>query len=164
MKNKNVIVSILVGILLLGGIYYLVGNKSAEELSDTATTTTDTDTSVSTKPGVKPAPKPVSPTIVTTTNYYIRINERKLVNGMFVTPLHVTYDGRCPTDIKCVQAGTVDVSTLLQINNLSQNFVLSLNKPIVFGGKQITLVEVNPKKLSTKTLTEADYSFVITVK
>jgi hypothetical protein len=163
MKNKNVIVSILAVIVVLGGIYYFAKKGGDEVVVET--TPTSTSTEVVAKPVTKPVVKqPVAGTIVTTTNYYIGINERKLTNGLFITPLHVTYDGRCPSDVQCIQAGTVDVSTLVQLNNLSQTFILSLNKTVSFGGKQITLTEVTPKKLSTKTLTDGDYKFVITVK
>lgn len=165
MKNKNVIVSVLAAVVILGGIYYFAGNSSTTvDNSGLTATTTATTTPTAVKQNTKPTVKPVPGTIVPTTNYYIGINERKLLNGMFVTPIHVTYDGRCATDVKCVQAGTVDVNTILQINNLSQSFILSLNKTIIFAGKQVTLTEVTPKKLSTKTLTDADYRFVITVK
>ncbi len=167
MKNNKVTIIILAIVVVVAAFYYFSGSTSTNESTGTpvtATTTTDSAT-----PAVNPATGSVKPaTGGTTAPAYagdsFRINQRKLINNVFVTPIHLTLDSRCPVDVKCIQAGTVDVNTLLQSGNLSQNFILSVGKTVTFAGKKITLTSVAPQKTSTKTLAESDYTFVITVK
>lgn len=171
MKNKTIIFTSVVVLAVLCYSFFFLGTKHIENdtenvVMSTSTgfvpvvtplaTTTKTET---TKPVVKnptPAPVPV--------NSYSTIGNRKLINGVFVTPMHVTYDGRCPVDVKCIQAGTVDLGVLLQNGNTSQNLILTLGKPVIFVGKEITLARVSPDKYSKKVINESDYRFLITVK
>jgi hypothetical protein len=41
---------------------------------------------------------------------------------------------------------------------------MSIGKPLMFTGKEITLVSVTPNRLSSKSLTDTDYTFTFTVK
>lgn len=164
MKNKNTVIYVLIAIIAIAAIFYFAKSKDTDEDVEVVATTTDTTVVTNPVPVKKPTVKPSATTTVATTNYAIGINERKLMGGIFVSPLHVTLDSRCPTDVKCIQAGTVDVNVLLQNGNISQNYILSVGKPLTFTGKQVTLVEVRPTRLSTKSITDADYTFVFTVK
>lgn len=166
MKNKNVTIWIIAGLIILAGIYYFAGTKMTDTPLENSTISTSTDTtSLSPTNTNTGAVKPVVNTPVSTVaSGYLKIGQRKLISGVFVTPIHLTLDSRCPTDVKCIQAGTADINTLVQKGNVSQNVILSLNKTVAFSGKQITLTSVTPRKLSTQTIAESDYEFLITVK
>jgi hypothetical protein len=180
MKYIQYVIFLIVALVFVVEGYFLQRNKPASVTENvdtsavsviattTAVTPTTVDTIATTTPdvAVTPVVKPVvkKPVVVTPVVTYSKIGQKLLINGVWVTPLHVTYDGRCPVDVKCIQAGTVDLGILLQSENLSQNFILSLGKSIVFAGKTITFSSVSPKKVSTKTIGEAEYRFVITVK
>lgn len=164
MKNKNIAVIAIAILIVLIGAYYYFGNESTENPSDDKVVSTSTDTSnlsPTDTTGVNTGVKNPTPAVASA---YLKVGERKLINGVFITPIHLTLDSRCPSDVKCIQAGTTDINTLVQKGNVSQNVILSLNKSVLFSGKQITLTSVTPKKLSTQTLVESDYNFLITVK
>lgn len=111
--------------------------------------------------------KKVVPKNTTTTpssGTFIKIGQKMLLNGVFVTPLKTAYDSRCPKDVRCIQAGTFDLGVLLESGTLSQNLIITLGKPFVFGNKKVTLVAISPLRTSGKTIGEADYRFNITVK
>ena len=87
------------------------------------------------------------------------LNQRILTHGVHLTPLEVVQDSRCPIDVQCIQAGTVTVRTLIQVGTNAETVTLTLNKPITFVGKQVTLVSVTPAKSSKQTILPADYRF-----
>lgn len=178
MKYIQYVIFLIVVLVFVVEGYFLQRNKTASvtenvdtsNVSVVATTTDAVDTATTATTSVPnvvvPVTKPVvkKPAVTTPAITYSKIGQQLLIGGVFVTPLHVTYDGRCPVDVKCIQAGTVDLGILLQSGNLSQNFILSLGKSVVFAGKTVTFTSVSPKKVSTKTIGEAEYRFVITVK
>lgn len=160
--KKNAL--IIVGIIILGIVgCYLIGKITNKNLSEktlipiSGTTELSGVATATTTTGVKN-------TSITTSNTYLKIGQRSLINGVSITPSKVTYDSRCPKDVTCVQAGTVELGVLLESGSLSQNVIIVLNKATVFAGKQIILTSVTPSKISTKTIKESDYRFVITVK
>jgi len=87
------------------------------------------------------------------------LNERILTDGIHITPLRVTEDSRCPADVVCVQAGTVALDTLLEVDGVTTSMNMSLGTPISFLGKRIELINVLPSASSVAAIVPTDYRF-----
>ncbi|MCF7843820.1 hypothetical protein K9M47_02905 [Candidatus Gracilibacteria bacterium] len=175
MKDKN---NIIIGVVLvvLVVVIYFWGMKDntvqTEGFVDVVVSTTTDEVAninpVVLKNEIKVVPKKettVTPaTPVAQTDNYIKLGQRSLLNDIYVTPTKVTYDNRCPVDVQCIQAGTTEVGVLFERGSLSQNIIIALGKSIVFDGKTITLTDVKPNKVSTKSLYDTDYRFLVSVE
>jgi len=93
-----------------------------------------------------------------------KINQKILNNGVYITPLKVVEDSRCPSDAACLIAGTVKISVKLEIGTKTETATLELDKAFISSNKTITLTNVSPDTLSTKTIAEKDYIFTFLVK
>lgn len=165
MKNNNSVVLVLVAIVFLVGGYFLGVNKNSGNTLSVSTTTGDTSSVlVATTSDTATNKVVVKKVVPVTTNNYLKVDQRTVLNGVYITPIKVAYDSRCPKDVQCIQAGTVDVGVLLESGNLSQNIIITIGKSIIFAGKTVTLTNVAPNKVSTKTILESDYRFTFTVK
>lgn len=163
MNNKNIVISVVVVVLLFVAYYLGTKNnnsdiKSSNESVSVITDTEDTMLSTTTDKVL------TKPSVVAPTTTYLKIGQRTSINRMYVTPTKVTYDSRCPKDVKCIQAGTVELGVLLESGSLSQNAIITLGKPFYFAERQVTLTSVIPGKVSTKTIKESEYRFTISVK
>ncbi len=155
MKNKDITMLILVAIVLMVAVYYYsVNNNTQTEKSNISTTTTA---------GILANKTTTKSTSQTYTSNYTKIGQRTLINGIYITPVKVSYDGRCPIDVKCIQAGTVDLAVIFE-NGTTQNTIITLNRPTTFSGKIISLTNITPNKVSTKVINDSDYRFLISVK
>lgn len=169
MKNKNILVIVGVAVVFLGVGYFFGTSSSlfAPTVSNVSTTTNSTDGDVeivATTTDMVPVKVTVKPGNSSLTSYNIRIGQRVLINGVYVTPVKVSYDSRCPKDVQCIQAGSVDVGMLFESGKLSQNVIVTSGKPFLFAGKTITIVGVTPAKVSTKKILESEYRFSVSVK
>ena len=91
------------------------------------------------------------------------------VLGVTITPTKIVEDSRCPSDVQCIQAGTVRVETHLSdgsgtgtMSTSTQLFVLS--QPVTTEAETITLIDVLPVKTSKVSLTPSQYRFVFRVE
>lgn len=170
MKTKNIVYLVIV--LIVAFLFVLYTQKNNENVLENSNVSTTTNTTTGTP---SPSPAPVSTSTTTTkpviknptpvvTNNYIKIGQKTFINGIYVTPIKVSYDSRCPKDVQCIQAGSVDLGVLLESGSLSQNVIITSGKPFTFNGKQVTLTNVIPSRLSTKVILESEYRFLITVK
>ncbi len=83
--------------------------------------------------------------------------------GVVIEVKRVSSDSRCPSDVVCIQAGTVVVDVSLKKENGSQDVSLTLGLPITFAGKRIALDSVDPKPLSDRPISPSDYLFGFSV-
>jgi hypothetical protein len=88
------------------------------------------------------------------------------VSGLDValTPLEVTGDSRCPTDVQCIWAGTVNVRTMIESGMGESTMVFELGKPITTEAEEITLTEVRPAPKTGVKIQDGDYRFQFEVK
>jgi hypothetical protein len=86
------------------------------------------------------------------------------VGGIFITPLKVLEDSRCPVDVQCIQAGRVMVAVKLESGGGVEEASLTIGSPITFVGKRVELLNVLPIKNSKQTIKPADYRFEFNVK
>ncbi|MES3004833.1 MAG: hypothetical protein V4690_01820 [Patescibacteria group bacterium] len=76
-----------------------------------------------------------------------------------VTAKQLVSDSRCPTDVVCIWAGTVEVRTVISSKTGHGEHTLKLGVPQRFGEFQVTLVEVTPEAKSTEKIPESSYRF-----
>lgn len=127
----------------------LLSNVSAR-LGITASTITYIDTIVS--------------RINTSDTIEANLNQSGNAMGVQITPLEVLEDSRCPSDVVCIQAGTVRVRARLENSLGNSEQIFALNTPITTETETITLVHVNPESISTHTISPSEYRFSFEVK
>lgn len=161
MNNKNVLLfgGVVVGVVL-GYLFFMIENRV--DTTETVVVATSTDTTKDTVVEVGGTKKPA--VVSGATNTYSKIGQKISINGVSITPKKVTYDSRCPKDVQCIQAGTVELGVLLESGSSNQNVIITLGKPFYFEGTMVTLTSVTPAKVSTKTISETEYRFLFTVK
>ncbi len=81
-----------------------------------------------------------------------------------VNPKELVSDSRCPSDVQCVWAGTVEVRTVIFSKVAHGEHVLTLGKPQTFGDYTVTLTKVTPEKNSTYTAPISSYRFTFEIK
>ncbi len=91
------------------------------------------------------------------------LNQKIFNNGIFVTPLEVTADSRCPSDVTCVWAGEISLKVKLEKGTTTADVILKLQSAVVFEEYTVTLTEVIPENNSKTTLNKADYRFTFNV-
>ena len=91
------------------------------------------------------------------------LNQKILNSAVYITPLEVVGDSRCPADVACIWAGTVTLKANLEIRGTVEIAVLTLGSPVTFAGKRVTLIGVTPGTHSGKTILPRDYRFEFSV-
>ncbi len=110
-----------------------------------------------------PAPTtPVTPHAQTET-VILKIGERKQVLGIYITPVKILEDSRCPIDVQCIQAGTVRVQVLAESGMGNGQLTLKLNEKGTTETEEITLTNVSPAPVSTEASESRDYSLTFLV-
>lgn len=171
MKTKYIVAF---GILLLAGGYFafIRNSTNSTEVNSNATSTAEINgsmesgdpTAPATSSGTTTVKKPSTTVTTQVSVNYIRMGQKVLINGVFITPTKISYDSRCPKDVKCIQAGSLDLGVLFEKGSTSQNVIITSGKPFLFAGKTITLTSVTPSRISTKKIVENEYRFLFTVK
>ena len=85
--------------------------------------------------------------------------------GVTITPLAVLEDSRCPSDVTCIQAGTVRLSAKVRIDQQGVETMetFSIGVPVSIGGGTVTLVSVSPNKSQNSEITLSSYQFMFQV-
>lgn len=98
-------------------------------------------------------------TINTNEGIAVRIGETGEALGIRITPLEMLEDSRCPSDVQCIQAGTVRVRVKLEsgLGIATQEF--ELNKVITTEVENITLTRVEPQTIAGKKVLDGEYVF-----
>ena len=92
-----------------------------------------------------------------------KINKKVAAGSLSLTVQEVVEDSRCPTDVQCIQAGTVRVKVLLASGLGEGSITMTLNTPITTEAEEITLMSVAPTKLSTHQITPTEYTFTFKI-
>lgn len=93
----------------------------------------------------------------------VALNQKSTIGNISITPSEILEDSRCPSDVQCIQAGTVRVRVRLERNKVTQTVDMKLNTAVTFSGQSVELIEVTPGKVSTKTNAPGDYRFTFRV-
>lgn len=81
-----------------------------------------------------------------------------------LTPLEVVEDSRCPSDVQCIQAGTVRLRVKLESAMGNSEQIMTLNTPITTEAEEITLMQVLPNPVAGTAFLPSDYRFTFWVK
>lgn len=81
-----------------------------------------------------------------------------------IRPLSVLNDSRCPSDVTCIQAGTVEVETEMQTRMGNNTQTFTLGQVVTTEMAEITLVRVDPVPNSETTITNSEYVFHFKVR
>ena len=102
----------------------------------------------------------------TATSTMIRTTMGQVMTGLNVsiTPREIVSDSRCPSDVQCIWAGTVEVRAAAATKVSHGEHVWKLGEPRVFGDFLITLVEVTPAPKAGEEIADSSYRFVFEVK
>lgn len=80
-----------------------------------------------------------------------------------IRPLSIEEDSSCPTDVTCIQAGTVRLKIEVVASTGTSTSIVKLGEELTTEGMKITLTSVTPAKNSKITIREADYRFNFSV-
>jgi hypothetical protein len=87
--------------------------------------------------------------------------------GTRIRFVRVVQDSRCPTDVTCIRAGDVTLELLVEIDGKQQTVELALGDrgepTVTLDALTITLLEVEPKPISTRTIDPSAYVATLTV-
>ncbi len=92
-----------------------------------------------------------------------RLNQTIQIGGIYITPLEVISDSRCPEDVTCIWAGEVKLKVRLASGINSSEVTLTLGTSAEFLQKKVNLIGVSPGGNSKKIIKPADYLFEFTV-
>lgn len=185
MKHSSILIVTLIAIIVLAGIGAAMAfnkNKINQPLVCTMEAMLCPDGSYVGRTGPKcefaPCPTPINPATTSTpvasttpinptpvkTGTTAKLNQTILNNGVYITPLDLISDSRCPSDVTCIWAGTATLKTKLKAGNKTEEIVLTLREPIKFQNKTITLEDVFPAPSSKTVIESPDYKFSFGVK
>ena len=173
---KNTIIYILVLILLvIGGVFAFEYNKAkiekenqSEQVACTMEAKICPDGSYVGRGGQRCefADCPAASTSTTSANIsgtVAKLGQTVTIDGISITPISITEESRCPTDVQCIQAGTVVIKAKLSSDTGIQEVSLKLDNPVSFSNKFITLDGAIPKPNTKVTTKDSDYSFSFNV-
>lgn len=112
--------------------------------------------------GPEEQPALVTPENATMT---LALGEQGSVLGISLTPLEVLEDSRCPTDVVCIQAGTVRVAVEIEspMGTSTMPFTLNAPEPITTEAEAITLISVEPYPLASDPTKVEQYRFTFAI-
>lgn len=89
----------------------------------------------------------------------MKLGESDSALGVTIKLLAVLEDSRCPSDVVCIQAGTVRVRTLLSSGLGEGEQIFKLGQVITTEAEEVELVSVLPNPVSTETIESGEYVF-----
>lgn len=81
------------------------------------------------------------------------------VESLFVTPIAVVEDSRCPADVQCVWAGRLIVRTEVRGGSWTKTLDLTMGSGQHVADGEITLVSAAPAKNRRQAIQPGDYRF-----
>lgn len=85
--------------------------------------------------------------------------------GVRITFDDVAADSRCPTDVQCIQAGSVSARVTLKSDTDEESITLSSGEaPHPFDSFYVSIVDVDPEAVSTEELTPDAYKLTFRVE
>ncbi len=84
--------------------------------------------------------------------------------NLTINPREVVSDSRCPKDVQCIWAGTVEVRTAVESPTGHGEHVFKLGEPQTVGEFTVTLIEVTPATKADVAIPEHSYWFTYEIK
>lgn len=102
----------------------------------------------------------VCPTVASSTSATLKMNETYTMYGVSIQPQEIVSESRCPSDVTCIQAGTVKVAVLITTESGSHRVEFEPGQKENIDSTSLTLKEVTPYPQSTHKTTDDEYRFV----
>lgn len=94
----------------------------------------------------------------------LSIGETKQVHGVPLSLIAVESDSRCPSDVQCIQAGSVMARLSVGAGKEKQTGTVSSDQPAVrFGHESVILIDVVPVRSSSVDIAQGDYRLTLRV-
>jgi hypothetical protein len=151
--------------------YHVSGNKSVaatgqydKEANQTADTINFENCSpvYATGSSATTTPTPSS-TVLPFGNVTLKLNQIAQFKDISIKPISIEEDSRCPSDVQCIQAGTVRVKIEVSAGMGKSTSIVKLDQLFTTEGEAITLTNVLPGKNSKVTIHPSDYSLTFNV-
>jgi len=152
----------LITLLILAAVLYEMSLSTSEPLREEIPETPFVV--VPTPETNLPEPVIVDSEIATSVPKFATLNVPYEIGNLTIILSQIIEDSRCPSDVTCIQAGTVRVRGLVTtpLESIERTFVLG-EAQIVFG-ETLTLHNVLPRSLSTVTVPKGSYEFYFTLE
>jgi hypothetical protein len=165
MRN-TITVLLAVGLIVLS-VFMFVSNKPGVRMGDAvlpSTTTETPDTATATTSAVTEtpvAPTPVLP--IMSEEREAGLNEVIILDAVAIKLVELIEDSRCPSDVVCVQVGTVRLAVEVVTGGRMLEEVVTLNEKKTIAGFDVTLTTVTPYPRMSVPRPENEYRFSFTV-
>lgn len=110
-------------------------------------------------PETPEAPTETQPQALSYGTVTAALGQTLIFPGITLSLTELIEDSRCPSDVICIQAGTVRVRAVSGSNAAT----LELGKKTVFAGHTFSLDAVTPSRVSTAQTAAGEYRFTLTV-
>lgn len=87
----------------------------------------------------------------------VAVGQALHLGDIYVTPMSVVEDSRCPTDVQCAWQGTVKVELRVDGPGWRETHIVEWQEPASVRGHRITLTSVVPEPHSGHRIALADY-------
>lgn len=126
-------------------------------------------TNVSTRLGVQVEDELAIDTLIDTINtadvLVVGLSGSTSAFGVNIMPIEVLEDSRCPSDVNCIQAGTVRLEALVSDSLGESTRVFTLGQATSTSSYEITLSRVGPERTSDEVVPRDDeYIFYFDIK
>lgn len=146
MNNHKLLIGALMVIVVVGALFIV---RRVDAPHDEIPNTPNTQTGDMTDGGSVSVPTQVTS----------KIDQSVQAGDIAITPREVLEDSRCPSDVVCIQTGTVRVRATVSSSAGERVQEFTLGKPVQVGEATVTLVEVAPYPKSSMTMTPGNYAF-----
>lgn len=166
-KKEFIFPGVILGLVLIIAVGLLLtqGRQTTPPFQPVSVATTTASSTISVTPG-KTGTSPSAPA-----NYYpygtvvLSINQAAgFKSGLSIRPTAVTEDSRCPSNVVCIQAGTVKISLKATVSGKSSTHSLALGSSVTINGDKITLKSVTPARTTEATPAASAYRFTFVVE
>jgi hypothetical protein len=161
--NKTLAIGIVAALAIVLVFFALYTPASAP---DTATPDQGTDVPSPIPATPTPTPPPVggsTGTVLPYGNVTVKLGQLAQFKDISIKPISIEEDSRCPSDVQCIQAGTVRVKLEVASALGKSTSIVKLDQEFTTEGEAITLTNVLPGKNSKVTIHPSDYSLTFNV-
>ena len=89
----------------------------------------------------------------------VALGQTAYTNGLYVRPMAIVEDNRCPINVMCVWAGRVVVRSEVRGGSWRRTLDLELAKPQPVADGAITLIAAQPPKMADTRIDPRSYRF-----
>ncbi|MEJ0054045.1 MAG: hypothetical protein WDN10_05005 [bacterium] len=162
----GIVIAICAGIAALAVLFYVWNAGQPENplippLSPEATSTDGVASTTSEVPVY--APEPAADPVHAYGSVTISLGQVARFADLYISPLSIEEDSRCPKGVQCIQAGTVRVQLEIGSGLGKSTQVTKLGDSVTTEAETITFVAANPEPVAGITVAPADYRFTFTV-